>query len=120
MLLHLHTRAFSTLPGILSAISHFHCRSYFSSPTLSKSVARSLLGAKHLFGSPSVPRKIISKEILHALFNLASDQNASFVLIRTVWRIFIQFYGLLRFNEVSNLTISDISWTSLGFDIFIS
>ena len=105
---------------LLSAISHFHCRSYFPSPTLSKSVTRSLLGAKRLFGSPSVPRKIISKNILHALFDLTTKPSASFVLIRTVWRIFIQFFGLLRFNEVSNLSISDISWTNLGFDIFIS
>ena len=46
--------------------------------------------------------------------------DASFVLFRTVWRIFIEFYGLLRFSEVSNLTFSDITWTDLGLDIFIS
>ena len=31
----------------------------------------------------------------------------------------MEFYGLLRFSEVSNLTFSDIIWTDLGFDIFI-
>ena len=120
MLFHLHVRAYSTLPGVLSAVSHFHCRSYYTSPTLCKSVSRSLLGAKKLFGSPSVPRKIITKEILDALFDLTTVPNVSFVLLRTVWRVFMQFYGLLRYSEVSNLTISDISWTDVGFDIFIS
>ena len=120
MLYHVHFRAFSTLPVILSAISHFHCRSYFSSPTSSRAVTRSLQGAKRLFGSPSVPRKIITKSILSSLFALTLQPNATFVLFRTVWRIFIEFYGLLRFNEVSNLIFSDIIWTDLGLDIFIS
>ena len=43
-----------------------------------------------------------------------------FVLLRTVWRIFIEFYGLLRFSEVSNLQFSDLTWTDFGLDIFIS
>ena len=120
MLYHVHFRAFSTLPIILSAISHFHRRSYFSSLTTSRAVTRSLQGAKRLFGSPSTPRKIITKSILSALFSLTLQPNANFIIFRTVWRIFIEFYGLLRFSEVSNLTYSDISWTNLGLDIFIS
>ena len=74
----------------------------------------------HLHTRASVSRKIITKEILDALFSLTLQPGAFFVLIRTVWRVFIQFYGLLRFSEVSNLNISDITWTDLGFDIFIS
>ena len=120
MLYHVHVRAFSTLPIILSAISHFHCRSHFSSPTTSRAVTRSLQGAKRVFGSPSVPRKIVTKSILSDLFSLSLRSDASFILFRTVWRIFIEFYGLLRFSEVSNLTFSDIIWTDLGFDIFIA
>ena len=98
------------LPVILSTISHFHCRSYFSSPTTSRAVTRSLHGAKRLFGYPSVPRKIIMKSILTSLYALTLRPDATFVLFRTVWRIFIEFYGLLRFSEVSNLTFSDITW----------
>ena len=119
MLFHVHSRAFSTLPLILSAISHFHCRNYYSSPTTSRAVTRSLDGAKRLFGSPSIPRKIITKSILDALFALTLLSDGSFVTVRTVWRIFIEFYGLLRFSEVTNLKFSDISWSNLGLDIFI-
>ena len=120
MLYHVHIRAYSTLPVILAAISHFHCRFYLPSPTTSRSITRSLEGAKRLFGSPSTSRKIITKSILDSLFALTSRRNISFVLLRTVWRIFIEFYGLLRFSEVSNLTFSDLTWTDLGFDLFIA
>ena len=120
MLYHVHVRAYSTLPTILAAISHFYCRFYLPSPTSSRSITRSLEGAKRLFGSPSVSRKIITKTILDSLFSLTLRPNVSFVLLRTVWRVFIEFYGLLRFNEVSNLRFSDLTWTDLGFDIFIS
>ena len=120
MLYHVHFRAFSTLPPILSAISHFHSRYYLTSPTTSRSVTRSLEGAKRLFGSPSISRKIITKSILESLISLTFQRDISFVIFRTVWRITIEFYGLLRFSEVSNLTISDIIWNDLGFDIFIA
>ena len=87
MLYHVHVRAYSTLPTILAAISHFHCRFYLPSPTSSRSITRSLEGAKRLFGSPSVPRKIITKTILNSLFSLTLDPHVSFVTLRTVWRV---------------------------------
>ena len=120
MLYHVHVRAFSTLPAILSAISHFHSRFYMQSPTTSRAVTRALNGAKRVFGSPSVSRKIITKTILQSLISLTFKRNLSFVVFRTVWRVVIEFYGLLRFSEVSQLTYTDISWTDLGFDIFIA
>ena len=120
MLYHVHVRSYSTLPSILAAISHFHYRFHLPSPSTSSYVTRSLAGAKRLFGSPSVPRKIITKAILLSLFSLTLSSNASFVLFRTVWRVFIEFYGLLRFSEVSNLLFEDIRWTDLGFDLFIA
>ena len=110
----MHVRAYSTLPIILAAISHFHCRYHLPSPTTSRSITRSLEGAKRLFGFPSIPRKIITKSILDSLFALTLRPNVSFFLLRTVWRIFIEFYGLLRFSEVSNLQISDLTWTDDG------
>ena len=118
MLYHVHFRAFSTLPAIVASISHFHCRSYFSSPTISRSVTRALEGAKRLFGSPSIPHKIITKGILTSLFSLTLCLDASFIIFRTVWRVFMEFYGLLRFSKVSQLTFSDISRTDVGLDIF--
>ena len=120
MLYHVHVRAFSTLPAILSAISHFHSRYYMNSPSTSRAVTRALEGAKRVFGSPSIPRKIITKSILQSLIALTFKCNLSFVVFRTVWRIVLEFYGLLRFSEVSQLTFTDISWTDIGFDIFIS
>ena len=120
MMYHIHFRAYSTLPPILSAISHFHSRYFLPTPTTSLSVTRSLEGAKRIFGSPSVSRKIITKSMLQSLISLTFNSKLSFVTFRTEWRIVMEFYGLLRFNEVSNLLSSDIIWNDVGFDIFIS
>ena len=113
MFFHVHCRAYSSLPIILSAISHFHSKHYFTPPTISRSVTRSLAGAKRLFGSPSIPRKIITKEILRSLISLSFNQTVSFVTFRTVWRIVMEFYGLLRFNEVSNLKLKGLTYAGL-------
>ena len=120
MFFHVHTKAMSTLPQFLSAISHFHAKAHLPSPTLSCAVSRALEGAKRSFGKPSVSRKIISLHHLRLFGAHAFSDHVNFVRLRTIWRIFMQFYGLLRFSEASNLVISDISWTNLGFDIFIA
>ena len=92
---------------------------FFDSPTVSRSVTRCLEGAKGLFGSPSVSRKIITKEILCSMISLSFNSSLSFTVFRTIWRVAIEFYGLLRYSEVCQLLVSNIRWTDLGFDIFI-
>ena len=94
MFFHVHCPAYSSLPIIISAISHFHSENYFTPPTTSRSVTRSLAGAKRLFGSPSIPRKIITKDILRSLILLSFHHTVSFVTFRTVWRVAMEFYGL--------------------------
>ena len=116
---HVKTRAMSTLSHALSAISHFHSKFHFESPTITRSISRALEGAKRSFGKPSISVKIFTIDHLIQLSQLAYAPSCSFVFLRTIWRIFIEFFGLLRFNEVANLVMSDISWTSTGFDIFI-
>ena len=56
---------------------------------------------------------------LHSLIFLSFLPDLSFVTFRTVWRIAIESYGLPRYSEVCQLTVSDITWTDIGFDIFI-
>ena len=116
---HVNTRAMSTLPLVLSAISHFHSKHHFPTPTSTRLVTRALEGAKRSFGKPSVSVKIFTKDHLSALSSKVYNSDCSFVFLRTVWRIFIEFFGLLRFNEVANLTFDDITWTEVGFDLSI-
>ena len=116
---HINTRAMSTLVPALSAISHFHSKFHFDSPTVSKAITRALEGAKRSHGRPSVSVKIFTIEHLKKLSNLAYSPSCSLIFLRTIWRIFIEFFGLLRFNEVANLTYDDIIWHSDGFDLFI-
>ena len=119
MLFHVRTRAMSTLVHALSAISHFHSKSHYDSPTVSKSITRALEGAKRSCGRPSVSVKIFTVDHLFLLASQAYDSTCSLVLLRTIWRIFMEFFGLLRFNEVANLKYDDITWNSNGFDVFI-
>ena len=116
---HVETRAMSTLSSTLSAISHFHSKFHFTTPTNTRSVTRALEGAKRSFGRPSVSAKIFTTDHLQSLSHFARKSSCSFVFLRTVWRIFIEFFGLLRFNEVANLRYEDITWTPVGFDISI-
>ena len=119
MLFHVNSRAMSTLSHVLSAISHFHYKSHYDSPTISRSVTRALEGAKRTFGRPSVSVNVFTTDHLFSLSKLAYSSSCSLVLLRTIWRIFIEFFGLLRFNEVANLTYDDLIWSSIGFDLFI-
>ena len=116
---HVKTRAMSTLSHALSAISHYHSRFHFKSPTITCSISRALERDKCSFGKPSVSVKNFTIEHLILLAQLAYAPSCSFVFLRTIWRIFIEFFGILRFNEVANLTFNDIIWTSTGFNIFI-
>ena len=119
MIHHVNSRAMSTLSHVLSAISHFHAKNHFESPTVSKSVTRAFEGAKRTFGRPSVSVNIFTHDHLILLSKLAFSSSCSLVNLRTVWRIFIEFFGLLRFNEVANLTFQELLWNPSGFDLFI-
>ena len=117
---HVNSRAMSTLPIALSAISHFHSKYHYPTPTSSRAVTRALEGAKQSFGKLSVSAKIFRKEhLVTVLSSQIYSFTCYFVFLRTVWRIFIEFFGLLRFNKVSNLRFNDLSWTPIGFDLFI-
>ena len=102
MMHHVSTRTMSTLPIALSAISHFHSKFHFPSPTVSREFTRALEGAKRSFGKPSVSGKVFSTDHLLSLASVAYKPSCTLVFLRTVWRIFIEFFGLLRFNEVAS------------------
>ena len=70
---HISVRAMSTLPIVLSAISHFHSKFHFPSPTSSRAISRALEGAKRSFGTPSVSAKFFTADHLYII---ASCQQA--------------------------------------------
>ena len=91
MLNHVSTKAVSTLPQILAAVSHFHARKYLPSPAQAPGVLRALEGAKREYGHPTVPRAVMTPEILHSAIILAMRPSSSFVIFRTVWRMLVEF-----------------------------
>ena len=109
MFYHVHTKAMSTLPQFLFAISHFHAKAHLPSPSLPCGVSRALEGAVH-----SVNCQFSENFGSHTF----SDQ-VTFVRLRTIWFIFMEYFALLRFNEVAALTFDDLIWTPTGLDLFI-
>ena len=107
-----------TIPKFLAAISHFHTKSYISSPSTSLSVTRALEGAIRFFGKSSFQRKIISPDMLRSFSDLISPK-ISFPCLRIIWQVFMEFFGLLCFNKVAALTFNDIVWTDNGMNIII-
>ena len=49
---------------------------------------------------------------------LAYSSSCSPIFLRTIWRIFIDFFGLLCFNNIASLTYDDVKWNATGFDLF--
>ena len=116
---HLTTKAMSTLQPALAAITHYHSRYHFPSPSQSTAVQKAMEGAKRVHGSPCVPRKIMTLDILKICIANLSLPSSNFVKLRTVWRMTIEYFGLLRFNEIQNLCTTDITFDSTGMFIYI-
>ena len=43
----------------------------------------------------------------------------SFPRLRTIRRVYMEFFGLLHYNEVAALTFDDIIWINNGMDLII-
>ena len=82
----------------ISAISHFYSKFHYDSPTASKAISRGLEEAKRSCRKPLVSLKKVILDHLLLLSTLAYSSSCSLVFLRTIWQIFIEFFGLL-FNE---------------------
>ena len=119
MTFHVTSKASTTLPQVLAAITHYHARDHLPSPAQSTGVLRAMEGAKRGYGQPTVPRAVMTPEILCSAILLATKPSTSFVVVHTVWRMLIEFYGLLRFREVAELLVTDFTFDSHGCHIYI-
>ena len=94
-----------------AAIADLHKRHFLPSPTNHDSVKALLAAVKRNHGKPVNRRTPMSTDILSALnADLYKDKNASLQKWRTVWRMNVAFYALLRWSEVSKLRWSDLSF----------
>ena len=119
MLNHVSTKAVSTLPQILAAVSHYHACMHLTSPAQTPGVLQALEGAKREYGHPTVPRAVITPEILQSAIILAMRPSSSSVIFCTVWHMLVEFYALMRFCAVAELHIKDVPFDSEGCHLYI-
>ena len=102
----------------VAAVAHKHAEACLTSPTTHPTVKKVVTGIKRDTAKPCIPRKPMSYGILRDLGRIV---RASGLLQdwRTYWRINMQFYGLLRWEETSKLTTADIAFTTQHMEINI-
>ena len=84
------------------------------------SVKRALGGFKRRTTQTAVQQaRPLTHEILEQVAGVLRDERESFVAWRTVWRMSMSFYGMLRWDEVSKLTVADIRMTEERMTVFI-
>ena len=109
MLFHVNPRAMSTLPTVLSALSHFHSKNHIPSPTTSRSVIRALKGNLLFQTKYSLPiiwqLLLLSPTNLHAPLYSYVQSGESLL-------------NSLDYSVLMKL-LTCCCWTSIGFDIFI-
>ena len=103
---------------LVAAIAHEHARHSVLSPTTNPIVKKVIEGIKRDQARPCVTREPLSFELLKELAAIARE-SGTLKHWRTVWRAYMQFYGLLRWDEVSQLTKNDLIFKGDCMDIHI-
>lgn len=102
-------RSVSSVYQHLSSMSYFYRLRGLESPSYSPLVAMFLKGLKrqHLtISGPASRAKPMTVEILKKLYDYLNESPRSLRIWRTIWRIHLAFYCLLRWDDVCRLTVS--------------
>ena len=107
------------IAAVTAAVAHKHAEASLPSPTTNSAVKKVLAGLKRATAKPTVQREPITFDILRKMGGAAREVG-TLQAWRTFWRINMEFYGLLRWDEVSNIRIKDIAVGPEHMDIQIS
>ena len=91
-----------------AAINDEHISQFFPSPTSHPTIRKLLAGARRLVGKPPKRAAPMTEEILFGVVGVLRNNMTDIVLWRTVWRMAMEFYGLLRWSEAVALRWSDL------------
>lgn len=103
------TNSLSVVYLRLSTVSYFYRLKSLASPSSDPSVQMYMKGLKrrHVeLGTQTRRAKPLTKEILHQLNDYLSSRVSTLREWRTIWRINLAFYGLLRWDDVMRLKVS--------------
>ena len=109
----------SVLDAYFYSISWHHSLSLFTNPCQDKFISLILEGGKRMLSGPINKKEPITKDILLKLVRFYK-QNCTLLNLRTCAMCLLGFSGFLRFNELSNIRLSDLSWHDNYLEIKIT
>ena len=103
---------------LIAAVADRHLAEYLPPPTQDASFRKMMAGVRRALFKPARQRAPLDKEILKDAFDLI-EGGGRLQDWRTLCRMNIEFYGMLRWSEVSELRMEDIKFTNTGMIIYI-
>ena len=109
----------AAISSAVASIAHRHATEGLPSPTSSSEVRKTLAGIKRSLAKPTVRRDPLTFDILKDVGAIVRAEGST-TAWRTFWRMNMQFFALLRWEEVSRLRVSDLLFHPHHMDIHIS
>ena len=101
------------------AVSWVHKMAVCEDPTKHPLVEQMLAGAKRILAKPVVKKQPITTSMLSSLVAKCGGKDASLSDVRTLAICLVSFAGFLRFDELSNLRESDVSYYDDHMELYI-
>ena len=109
--LFLQGKTLTYVESSLAAIHHWHRSVGLDAPTKDSLVLAAKKGWKRLNAKPKKVRKPITPSILRKLIKVfLHKKETNLIYWRTVWRIIMEFYGGLRWADISELRTNHITF----------
>ena len=104
----------------IAAVADRHLGEHLQTPTTDSSFRKMMAGVRRKLFKPAKSRAPLDKEILQDAFELvAAGDGGRLQDWRTLARLNLEFYGMLRWAEVSELRMEDIRFDTTGLILHI-
>ena len=110
-------KSFATVNVAICALAWAHALAGLESPSKNVLVLEVLQGIKRGLAKPTVHREPFAPEHVKAFFDVLNKK--SLTDLRNTVIIVIAYYGFFRFEEVSSITLDQVSFHSTHVEIFI-
>ena len=112
------TGSMSKVNLLIAAIADKHLSEHLESPTADPSFRKMMTGVRKKLFYPSRSKTPLDKDILKDAYDMLAG-GGRLQDWRTLCRINLEFYGMMRWDEVSNLRMEDIQFTGTGMVVKI-
>ena len=102
-----------------AAINNRHVRAGFQSPTNDPTLRMMLAGVRRQSAHPPTQAAPMTRAILDDVIRVIERDRTNLVIWRTAWRMSMEFYGFLRWQEVSSLQWADIKFSGAIMELKI-